>query len=509
MSNNLNKLQRKSILLDGNKSVYNGSGSILKDNKNIFEQSIHILNEHQLDSLFKATQRLLGDADVLMKIAEAKKNCIHAQGWQFEQLEVMKFNMDALQKGEYAIFAQTTDSMGQPHAAADILIKNTNGAILDEAQLKSCNDAAKSAFALADEKYQGMQRVAPSEQTEKISELYQKRIDTGTLKAEDYRDAQNHLEKGVRHGEITSGGTTQQEAIEATDLERVGQIATEHKQEALLTELHRTGHQAGVLGAAIGGGMSMIGDGYQLLSGQSDLTVSEFLLKTTTHTVIGYTTSYVTSVAARGVAHTAQEYIAESTAKVLIKSNAHVAVAAGAVKAGKSIYRFLTDENMTKEELCNEISHTALTGAGAFYYGAVGQALIPIPVVGALVGSTVGYFIANILHQSGLFALGEAANVKVARERKEQIEQLCLAVIPQMRAARLEMEQVLEENSVARKAFIANVFSQMEDSILSVDADQYIQALNRLNGAFGHDLGFKSFEEFDQLMQDDDFVFQL
>ena len=74
---------------------------------------------------------------------------------------------------------------------------------------------------------------------------------------------------------------------------------------------------------------------------------------------------------------------------------------------------------------------------------------------------------------------------------------------------RLEMEQVLEENRVARKAFIANVFSQMEDSILSVDADQYIQALNRLNGAFGHDLGFKSFEEFDQLMQDDDFVFQL
>ena len=49
----------------------------------------------------------------------------------------------------------------------------------------------------------------------------------------------------------------------------------------------------------------------------------------------------------------------------------------------------------------------------------------------------------------------------------------------------------------------------MEDSILSVDADQYIQALNRLNGAFGHDLGFKNFEEFDQLMQDDDFVFQL
>ena len=505
MKNHSIQTQEKSVRKQLNSSI----DKKIENGQAIFEQSIHILNEYQSDPLFQATQRLLNDADVLMQIAEAKKNCIHAQGWQFEQLEVMKFNMDAVQKEQYGIFAQTTDSMGQPHAAADILIKNTEGTVLREAQLKSCNDAAKSAFALADEKYEGIQRIAPSEQTEKISELYQKRIEAGTLKAQDYQDAQNHLEKGVQHGEITSGGTTQQEAIDATDLKHAEQIASAHKQEALLTELHRTGHQAGVTGAVIGGGISIIGDGYQILSGKSDLTVSEFLLKTTTHTVKGYTTSYVTSVAARGVVHTTQEYLAESTAKALIKSNAHIAVAAGAVKAGKSIYRFLTDENMTKEELYNEINHTALTGAGAFYYGAVGQALIPIPIIGALVGSTVGYFMANVLHQSGLFALGEAARVKVARERKEQIEQLCLAVIPQMRAARLEMEQILEENRIARQVFIADVFSQMEDSILSVDADQYIQALNRLNGAFGHDLGFKNFEEFDQLMQDDDFVFQL
>ena len=473
------------------------------------QYSIHILNEYHLDPLFQATQRMFQDSDLLTQLAINKQNCIHAQGWVFEQLEVMKFNQNATEQFRYDIFAATTDGMRQPHAAADILIKNTSGEILREAQLKSCDSPTSSAFALANEKYQGMQRIAPSEQTEKIDQLYQQRIDSGTLKAPDYQDAQKNLEEGVTHDGVSSGGTTRQEAIDASNPEYAEQLANDFKREALFTECHQAGLQAGLMGAAIGGGITVISEGIKVFQGKNDAEFSQILLNITTNTVTAGTTSYVTAFAARGVAHVAEQNMASASANALIKGNGHIALATSAVRASKSIYRYMTDDDMTTEELMSDINHIALTGAGAFYYGALGQVLIPIPVVGAMIGSTVGYFIGNLIHQSGLIALGESNNVKVARERRERIEQLCLHAIPQMRAARLEMERVLHENTIARREFINNAFNDVELSLLASDADQYIAALNSINGVFGKDIGFNNLNEFNELMEDSEFAFVL
>ena len=81
--------------------------------------------------------------------------------------------------------------------------------------------------------------------------------------------------------------------------------------------------------------------------------------------------------------------------------------------------------------------------------------------------------------------------------------------IPQMRAERIELERVLHSNQIARREFINDVFFNLESSLLTNDANQYITALTSLNGAFGKDLGFKSLEEFNTLMEDDEFTFKL
>lgn len=477
-------------------------------NPNTLEQGIHILNESRLDPLFQATLRMFKDANLLKSTAEAKINCINAQGWQFENLEVLKFNQDAMQKNRFDLFAATTDGMGRPHDPADILIQDRSSSILREAQLKSCNSAPSSAFALANEKYYSMQRVAPIEQHDKIQELYQKRIDAGTLKASDYQDAKNHLEKGVSHDGVASEGTTHQEAIDAANPVHAEAIAADFKKKAILTELHQTGHQAGLMGATIGGGFALTNEALQFYKGENkDFSLA--LLRTSTSVTQSYITSYVTSSAARGIAHVAEQNLASTTAHALVKSNGHIALAASMVKASKSLYRYMTDETMTNEELFSDINQITLTGAGAFYYGAVGQVLIPIPIVGALIGSTVGYFIGNMIHQSGLVSLGEAASVKVARQRRETVEKLCLDAIPQMRGERLKIQQILEENKIARQAFIGQVFDDLDQALMTTDAAQYLRALTSLNGAFGADLGFQSMAEFNHLMEDDDFVFEL
>ncbi|MCB1659329.1 MAG: hypothetical protein KDI39_14000 [Pseudomonadales bacterium] len=473
-----------------------------------FEQGIHILNEDKLDPLFQATQRIFKNTHELVELAKNKQNCIHAQGWAFEQLETIKFNQDAIAQNRFDIFAATTESMGKPHDPADILIQNKNGKILREVQLKSCENPAKTAFALSDPKYTDMQRVAPSDQHDKIKELNDQRINSGTLKAEDYKNAEQNLSKGVSHDGISSGGTTRQEAIDASDPRYAEQLANELDQKSLLTELHKTGHSAGLMGATVSASFTILDEGINAFN-QGNIEISEIVVKVTTNSAKAYLTSYVTAATSRGLAHVAQESLAASSANALVKSNAHIALATSMVKASKSIYKYLTDENMTTEELLSDINHISLTGAGAFYYGALGQIVIPIPVVGALVGSTVGYFIGNLIHQSGLVALGESANVKIARERREQIEKMCLHAIPQMRAERIELERVLHSNQIARREFINDVFFNLESSLLTNDANQYITALTSLNGAFGKDLGFKSLEEFNTLMEDDEFTFKL
>ena len=64
-----------------------------------------------------------------------------AQGNLFEQLEVLKFNQEALRK-DSALVAKTTASQGAPHDSVDIIIKRPFHAA--EIQAKSCNSAAQA-----------------------------------------------------------------------------------------------------------------------------------------------------------------------------------------------------------------------------------------------------------------------------------------------------------------------------------------------------------------------------
>lgn len=133
--------------------------------------------------------------------------------------------------------------------------------------------------------------------------------------------------------------------------------------------------------------------------------------------------------------------------------------------------------------------------------------VIPIPVVGALIGSTVGYFLGNMLHQTGLISLGEAPNVKAARQRREQIEAICLDAIPLMQANRLQMEKLVEQHFQKRASDLNLAFDRLEASLFDIN-DNYYCALNDLNKVYGQSLSFTNQKEFNDFMLDDsqDFI---
>lgn len=447
------------------------------------------------------TFNIFNDSDQLAQLAEKWKNVAtdKAQGHMFEQLEVIKFNFDALKK-DSDLFAKTTASMGMPHDKVDIVIKRGQE-VIKEVQAKSCNSAARSAFALSDKEYKEMQRLAPSDQTEKIKELLRKRIDSGTLKTEDYEQTLRNIKKSLEHENISSSGTTYQEAVNATKIDTAEEIAVNYKLKSTLIDMHESGKRAGNVGALIAGSTSTVTGLYSLHKG--DIEAGELLTRVAVDSAKGYATGYVVTAMSKGLTHSTTYFLGESVARTFARSNAPVAIASGVVNASKSFISYINGD-IDSEQLLDEVSHTAITSTSSFYYGALGQVAIPIPVVGAVIGAGVGYFIGNMLHQSGLIALGDSRVVKEAKERRYAVQAMCLAAIPEIQKHRLELENYLDSYFSERKNEFLASFNILDHSLCSWNPDDFVSGLERINNQFGTSLQFKSFSEFDDLMTSDE-----
>lgn len=300
---------------------------------------------------------------------------------------------------------------------------------------------------------------------------------------------------------MASAGTTYQEATDATRQEVADRLADEFKLKSAWTDMHESGKRAGKTGAVVAGGISAVAEGYALYQGEKAL--GEVTLNIALASAKGYATGYAVTVLSKGITHGASCLMGSGIASTLSRSNAPVAIASGVVSASKSMVAFMKGD-IDAEQLADEVSHTAITSTASFYYGALGQAAIPIPVVGALIGAGVGYFIGNMLHQSGLIALGDSAVVKAAKANRKQVEAMCLAAIPQIQQHRQEMETLLATHFAERSAIFVSAFEAMDSALGEWDPDSYVSGLGEINQQFGSVLPYKNFNEFDSFMKSDE-----
>ncbi|MGC8122114.1 lecithin retinol acyltransferase family protein, partial [Marinobacter sp. VGCF2001] len=185
--------------------------------------------------------------------------------------------------------------------------------------------------------------------------------------------------------------------------------------------------------------------------------------------------------------------------KIAAKSNpvAHYGLALNDTKS--AILAYLKGD-IGKEKMFEEISSTAVNTASMSFYGALGQAAIPIPVAGFLVGSGIGLVIGNLLQQSGLLALGDSPVVQEAKQRREEINLLCQRLIPEIRRSRAELETYLEAHFKDRATELTDSFRSLDDSLKTMHTKGFTDSLERINNQFGAVLQFKSFEDFDSFM---------
>lgn len=164
--------------------------------------------------------------------------------------------------------------------------------------------------------------------------------------------------------------------------------------------------------------------------------------------------------------------------------------------SGKSVYAYVNGD-INGKKLLEEIGENVTTSVSMSYYAILGQAVIPIPVVGALAGSLAGYAIGNTFYNSGLFSIyGDSKIVKQSKRRREKIEKISKLMIPVMKENRLKLDLYMEKYFSDRKEIFISAFNHLDIALKSNNSNSVTENLSKINKSYGKELTHNSFNDF-------------
>jgi len=307
--------------------------------------------------------------------------------------------------------------------------------------------------------------------------------------------AEKHREQLKRYEDtkknLRKGKLTNDEAIEA----RLHPKLSTAKDVAKIS--HRAGIEAAQTGAAIGGGISFIQNSVAVIKGDKSAGEAAGAIVGDTAKAAGmsYVTAYTGALVKGAMQNAPSQYL-----QTLSKTNLPGTLVVTSLEIGKTLKKY-ADGDIDGTECLTELGEKG-TGMLAASAGAVvGQALIPIPVVGGMVGSMVGYAMASAYYNGLVGALNDA---KLAHEERLWIEAECKASIEAIRQYRIDIEITVNNYLRENIAVFSTAFTEMEIAYNLGDADGFIQGTNLITRQVGGTPLFESRSEFDELMASDD-----
>ncbi|WQY07530.1 hypothetical protein KVM74_03680 [Helicobacter pylori] len=262
-------------------------------------------------------------------------------------------------------------------------------------------------------------------------------------------------------------------------------------------DVTRVSHQAGMnvaqTGALIGGGVSAITNIYECIANGKD--PMKALKHTLVATAKGGALSYGSAFASSSLGG-----LMQSSANKIIQSLGKGSVPAmivGACVANATILGRYFSGKIDKTELLKQLgkANTTLISSGAM--AVAGQALIPIPVVGALVGGFVGAILSETCFNAFLKDREEA---KLARQRRIEIEKECHEFIKLLEIYQNQFKEVFEQYFHETTKFFNQNFDALWRASYTGDADLGIGINNKIQERLGQKPLFNNTQEFSELM---------
>ncbi len=280
-----------------------------------------------------------------------------------------------------------------------------------------------------------------------------------------------HLEEKLQKCKTIKANTrpasaTKKEAIEA----RLNPKLSTAKDVASVS--HQAGMNAAQTGAFIGGVASLATNIYECFANGKDPIKA--IKHTTIATLKGGALSYGRSFASSylgGLMQSSANKIIQSLGKGSVPAMIVSFVATNAT----ILVRYISGK-IDGKELLEQLgkANTTLISSGAM--AVAGQALIPIPVVGALIGGFVGAVLSETCLNALLKAREEA---KLACQRCIEIEKECRELIKLLEIYQNQFKEVFEQYFHETTKFFNQSFDELERALYAGDADLAIAVNNK------------------------------
>lgn len=127
------------------------------------------------------------------------------------------------------------------------------------------------------------------------------------------------------------------------------------------------------------------------------------------------------------------------------------------------------------------------------YSMAVGQTLIPIPIVGGAVGALVGSMLTSNLYNN---LINDLQTKQFEHEERMRIIEECNAAAEQARAFRAELESYLDSYFQEYRTCFDSVLSSMRLAYETGDADGVVAGANDITRKLGGEVQFETVSEF-------------
>lgn len=261
---------------------------------------------------------------------------------------------------------------------------------------------------------------------------------------------------------------------------------------------HRAGLDQSLNSAAIGGTVALAKNLAAYVQGKKDGTeATRDVIQTAGNAAAeGYAKGFLGS-AFKGCLQNSDSAVLRG----ISKSNLPAAVVTLAVDTTKTITKFINGE-IDGTECMEEIGKSGFSLVVSSITGTAGQILIPIPVLGAVMGSAVGYALSSACYGSLMKALKEA---KLSRERRIRIEAECREHIRYIRQCRAELEKYFDDSLHFYKQSFHEAFIEIKQACNTGDSDGFICACNKLNTRMGGvNIQYSNTREFNELMNSDE-----
>ncbi len=331
-----------------------------------------------------------------------------------------------------------------------------------------------------------------------------------------------HLEEKLQKCKTIKAHTrpasaTKREAIEArlnpnlstakdvTSVSHQAGMNAAHKREAIEARLnpnlstakdvtsvsHQAGMNAAQTGALIGGGVSLVTNVWECVVNGKDP------IKAIKHTAIatlkGGALSYVSAFASSslgGLMQSSANKIIQSLGKGSVPAMIVSVVATNATILG----RYLSGK-IDGAELLKQLGKANATLISGWAMAVAGQALIPIPVVGALIGGFVGAALSE-----AFFNALNSKKVELACQRRIEIEKECRESIRQLEMYQNQFKEVFEQYFHETTKFFNQSFDELERALYAGDADLAIGVNNKSREWFGQKALFDNSKELWELI---------